>query len=171
MSLEMPVDHLNSSNTYRLLVVDDDQIQHTIISKIGKQAGFEVTVASSFEEAAGRLKEHWYHCVTLDLSLGEHSGALLLRNIAESGYCTPVVVISGAIEHVLNSTVSMAQALKLDPLSLSKPLNLAALRAVLIQKRQSAQTLGDLMQMAKSSLPDQIRRAALRAMPEIGRPN
>ena len=134
---------------FRLLVIDDDLIQRTIISKIGTQVGFDVTMAATFAEAASVLTNQKFDCITLDLSLGEQSGALLLRTIIDSGRRMPVIVISGAEQHVLKATVAMADSLNLDALTLSKPLNLTDLRGALTRKRQSAPVMRSLMDMAQ----------------------
>jgi len=89
----------------RLLVVDDDLLQRTIIGKIGSKLGFETVVVPSFEEAAGHLQSRSFDAMTLDLSLGEHDGVELLRLIADHGLnAMPIVIISGCEERVLNST-------------------------------------------------------------------
>ena len=38
-------------NLPRLLVIDDELVQRTIISKIGQQVGYEVLAVASFEDA------------------------------------------------------------------------------------------------------------------------
>ena len=42
-------------NLPRLLVIDDELVQRTIISKVGQQVGYEVLAVASFEEAARML--------------------------------------------------------------------------------------------------------------------
>jgi DNA-binding response OmpR family regulator len=122
----------------RLLVIDDDLIQRKIISKIGAQSGYEVVEAASFDEAEKFLQNQKFDCITLDLSLGKQSGALLLRTIVDSGNMVPVIVISGAEEHVIRTTVSIAQSLKLDCELLTKPLKLTELRKALVTKISGA---------------------------------
>jgi EAL domain-containing protein (putative c-di-GMP-specific phosphodiesterase class I) len=122
------VRRVSAPKVLRLLVVDDDFIQRIIISKIGQQAGYDVTVAGSFAEAANLLKTEMFGCVTLDLALGEDSGTQLLRTIAETG--TPqVFVISGCEERVLNSTLRLSSALGLRCRTIAKPLDPQALRS------------------------------------------
>lgn len=140
------------SKTFRLLVVDDDLIQRTIISKIGAQSGFDVTIAATFDEAASFLRRDKFDCITLDLSLGEQSGVLLLQTMVANGRRMPVIVISGAEQHVLNSTITIAESLGLNSQSLSKPLNLAELRSTLLIKRQSAPALRGVMQLSQPAL-------------------
>ncbi len=122
----------------RLLVIDDDLIQRKIIAKIGAQAGYEVVAAATFEDAESSLKTQRFDCITLDLSLGKQSGALLLRTIVDSGNQVPVIVISGADEHILRTTVNIAQSLQLESELLTKPLKLTELRNALARMKSGA---------------------------------
>jgi len=122
----------------RLMVIDDDRIQRTIIAKVAAQVGFDVVPAATFDDAARLLEAGRFDCITLDLSLGENNGTPLLRKVRDSDPRTPVIVISGAARHVLEATVTIANSLGLDSLPLAKPLNLADLRRALTQKRQNA---------------------------------
>lgn len=67
----------------RLLVVDDDLVQRTVIGKVGARLGYDTIAASSLEVAAGLLRQERFDVMTLDLSLGEHDGIELLRIAAE----------------------------------------------------------------------------------------
>jgi CheY-like chemotaxis protein len=122
--------------TPRLLVIDDDVIQRTIISKIGTQTGYETASAASFREAKRLLSEQQFDCITLDLSLGEQSGVLLLHTMVETNNRVPVIIVSGAEEHILEATMRIARTLGLDSQLLNKPLKLAELRESLVHKRE-----------------------------------
>jgi DNA-binding response OmpR family regulator len=135
MSADQTIDHGNST-VARLLVIDDDVIQRTIISKIGTQSGYETASAASFLEANRLLTEQSFDCVTLDLSLGEQSGVLLLHTMVETNNRVPVIIVSGAEEHILESTGRIARSLGLDAQILKKPLKLAELRESLVHKRE-----------------------------------
>lgn len=124
-----------TADAIHLLVIDDDLIQRKIISKIGTQAGYEVVEAATYDEAEKNLKSRKFDCITLDLSLGKQSGALLLRTIVDSGNRVPVIVISGADERVMQTTVKIAQSLDLDAELLAKPLKLVELRNALVAKK------------------------------------
>lgn len=136
-----------SSGEFLMLVIDDDMIQRTIISKIGTQTGFKVISCTSFDEAVDLLTAHRFDCITLDLSLGEQSGALLLRTIIDTGNRVPVLIISGAEDHVLQTTVKIAQSLDLDSMPIKKPLNLTEIRKVMVRKRQNAGAQRGVRQM------------------------
>jgi EAL domain-containing protein (putative c-di-GMP-specific phosphodiesterase class I)/CheY-like chemotaxis protein len=117
----------------RLLVVDDDLVQRTIIGKIGAKLGYDTVTASSFDIAAELLRTQSFDIMTLDLSLGEHDGVELLRLIADCKlHAMPIVIISGCDDRILNSTRRVGEGLKLSLTScLSKPLNLDSLRDAL----------------------------------------
>ena len=138
----------------RLLVVDDDLLQRTIIGKIGSKLGFETVVVSSFEEASGLLQSRSFDAMTLDLSLGEHDGVELLRLVADCRLnAMPIAIISGCEERVLNSTRRVAEGLALTVADcLPKPLNLERRRKALSLPRR-----------------DPIAEAAAAAMPGIDR--
>ncbi|MEO8318266.1 MAG: EAL domain-containing response regulator [Bradyrhizobium sp.] len=117
----------------RLLVVDDDLVQRTIIGKIGAKLGCDTIVASTFDIAAELLRTEAFDIMTLDLSLGERDGIELLRLIADCKlHAMPIVIISGCENRILNSTRRVAEGLNLSLTScLNKPLNLDSLRDAL----------------------------------------
>jgi EAL domain-containing protein (putative c-di-GMP-specific phosphodiesterase class I) len=128
----------------RLLVVDDDLVQRTVIGKIGAKLGFDVIDASSFEAAAAMLEQESVDVMTLDLSLGEHDGVELLRLVAKRGlHSMPIVVISACDERVLNSTRRIADGLKLSLTDcLIKPLDLDRLKEALYAPRRAKSVKG-----------------------------
>ena len=138
----------------RLLVVDDDLVQRTILGKIGTRLGFDTVIASTFEIASELLRTQSFDIMTLDLSLGERDGAELLGLIAELKLnAMPIVVVSGAEGHVLHATKRLGQALELTLTHcLTKPLNLDDVREALLL-----------------SSPKQTVPAAAAAMPVIDR--
>jgi DNA-binding response OmpR family regulator len=122
----------------RLLVVDDDLVQRTVIVRMATRLGYDTMTASTFDMAAGFLQQETFGAMTLDLSLGERDGVELLRLIAECGFNDlPIVIISGCDERILNSTRRVADSLNLSLMAcLTKPLNLDKLRASLHLPRQ-----------------------------------
>lgn len=136
-----------------LLVIDDELAQRAIISRIGQQVGYEVVTVATFEDAAHMLQNNTYDCITLDLSLGGNSGTDLLRLIAETGK-TPVIVISGCEERVLNSAVRLANMLGIACVHIQKPLDPTELRNSLSTKvpnQPRAHTLASIGQVIEAS--------------------
>ncbi len=113
----------------KMLVIDDDLVQRTVISKIAKSLGYAVMAAATYAEAISCLREDNYDCIALDLSLGEHDGVEILRLLAEINCTAPIVVVSGYGERIINATVRVAKSLGLNVAdALTKPLNLEELR-------------------------------------------
>ena len=123
-----------SESIGRLLVVDDDLVQRTVIGKIGAKLGYDTITASSFDVASGLLQNSTFDVMTLDLSLGEHDGIELLRLISDRKlHAISIVIISGCDERIVNSTRRVAEALYLSLAgSLVKPLDLDQLREALL---------------------------------------
>jgi CheY-like chemotaxis protein len=123
----------------KLLVVDDDTVHRMVISRIARQAGYEVDEAASFEAARRLMGGNAYACVTLDLSLGEHGGLDVLQILAQAKFDAPIIVVSGSEDAVREEALMVARRLSLNVCgSFAKPLNLAQLRDLLreIRKRQ-----------------------------------
>ena len=123
--------------SHKLLAVDDDTVHRMVICRIARQAGFEVDEAASYEAARRMLGLVVYGCVTLDLSLGERGGIDLLRYMAEIGYQSPVIVISGSDDDVRGEAFTAARKLNLNVCRpFSKPVKLAELRELMREVRK-----------------------------------
>jgi EAL domain-containing protein (putative c-di-GMP-specific phosphodiesterase class I)/ActR/RegA family two-component response regulator len=122
----------------RLLVVDGDLVQRRIIGTIAAKVGFKTVATNSYADARRQLREVLFDCITLDLTLGEISGAEFLHAIADQGRRVAVSIIGGD-ERMLNVTVSLAQSLGLYAHPLGKPLDLAALRESLVLMKEAAE--------------------------------
>jgi DNA-binding response OmpR family regulator len=128
-----------SGGSHKVLVIDDDTVHRMVICRIAKQAGFEVDEAASYEAARRLLGLSVYGCVTLDLSLGERGGIDVLQYMAEIGYASPVIVVSGSDDAVRSESFAVARKLNLNVCRpFSKPVKLADLRELMreIRKRQ-----------------------------------
>jgi DNA-binding NtrC family response regulator len=128
-----------SGNSHKLLAIDDDTVHRMVICRIARQAGFEVDEAASYEAARRMVGLSVYGCVTLDLSLGERGGVDVLQYMAEIGYPSPVIVISGSDDEVRSEAFTAARKLNLNVCRpFSKPVKLADLRELMreIRKRQ-----------------------------------
>jgi EAL domain-containing protein (putative c-di-GMP-specific phosphodiesterase class I) len=119
----------------RLLVVEDDLVQRTIIGSIGAKLGYDTVIASSFDSASDLLRAEQFDMMTLDLSLGERDGVELLRLVAALKLnAMPIVMVSGCEERVRNTIQRVAAGLDLSLThSLAKPLNIDKLRVALMR--------------------------------------
>jgi DNA-binding response OmpR family regulator len=128
-----------SGVSHKLLVIDDDTVHRMVICRIAKQAGFEVEEAATYEAARRLMAHNGYGCVTLDLSLGERGGIDVLQYMAEIGYASPVIVVSGSDDEVRSEAFAVARKLNLNACRpFSKPVKLSDLRELMreIRKRQ-----------------------------------
>jgi two-component system chemotaxis response regulator CheY len=123
----------------RLLIVEDDNVQHGLIGRIGSAVGFAPTIARTFEEAVALLRKNKFDCITLDLSLGGgHNGTEVLRLLEELHCKTPIVIVSGATGLQLQLTSSIARSLKLNVCdSIPKPIDPPLLRKTLAKIKGS----------------------------------
>lgn len=128
----------------RLLVVDDDLVQRTIVGKIGAKSGYHCLVVPSVELAEAALSKEAFDVMAVDLSLGERDGVELLRFVAERGLRDmSILVVSGCDGRVLKSTRRVAESLGLTVIGvLSKPLDLDELKELLQSPRRRPASAG-----------------------------
>jgi CheY-like chemotaxis protein len=115
----------------RLLVIDDDQVQRIVLGKVGGKVGYAVTAVATVEEAIREIEQQHFDCIVLDLLLNGQNGMLMLGEIAKSNSDALLVIISGASAAVREQTLKLANHYNLDVVDLPKPVDLAALRALL----------------------------------------
>ena len=116
----------------RLLVIDDDIVHRVVIGKVGDRAGFSITEAASFDEAAKFLRKERFDCITLDLSLGSNYGLEIIHLLADIGCKTPIIVISGAGPSVAKLAISVGRMRRLNICEpVSKPIDFALLKEIL----------------------------------------
>lgn len=117
-----------------LLVVEDAHVHLEILRKIASQAGYEATCVDSVEAATDVLRQRSFDCITLDLSLGDRTGADILKLLAEQNSRTPVIFISGAEDGAREEHVRLATSLGLVVYpQFQKPVDLPGLRETLQQ--------------------------------------
>lgn len=77
----------------RLLVVEDNSVQHSAIHALFEDSQVDVTVCTTGQEALDSLLRESFDCVILDLSLPDMDGFTLLETIHESDAYPNVPVI------------------------------------------------------------------------------
>lgn len=115
----------------RLLIVDDDATQRSLIAAAAKHAGHAVILARSCAEAITHIRARRFDCVTLDLMLGDGDGVEVLKALADAKFAGAVIVISGMNAARRIAARSYARSLGMELQSLPKPVDLAALRICL----------------------------------------
>ena len=120
-----------------LLVVDDDPLQSSLISRAGQKAGFHVVQVHSSKDAISVLEKQSFSCITLDLLLGDGDGMEVMRKLATANYEGPVIIISGTDRSRRSESRREMKGLNLQLLqSFKKPIDLAALRISLASLRR-----------------------------------
>ena len=82
------------SKIIRLLVVDDDAGQRSLITSFLKGQGFETEVAESGEDALKKLGQGTYEMMVSDVRMPGISGLETLHQIRERGIVLPVVLVT-----------------------------------------------------------------------------
>jgi len=115
-----------------LLVIDDDDLHRTIICRAAAKAGYFPVPATGFDDAIRMTRERNFACITLDISLGAHVGAELLRELSTMACKTPIIIVSGCDDLMCRETAKLAKLLGLNVAdAIPKPVDLAVLRAAL----------------------------------------
>ena len=116
----------------RLLLIDDEPALAAFVANAAGLSGFSAQVATNDVEFREKFVEDRPNMVALDLGMPGMDGVELLRFLAEEGYRSPVLIISGFDRRVLESAVRLGQALGLSMAGpLEKPVRLEELEALL----------------------------------------
>jgi len=125
----------------RLLVIDDDNLHRMIICKVAAKAGYLPAGAATYDEAARLAQETRFDCITLDLSLGAHSGSEMLHYLSMLGCHAPIIVVTGCDDATCKETVRVAGTLDLDIWEcIPKPVDLVMLRRFLERLKASRES-------------------------------
>jgi len=114
---------MSKSDTIRILVVDDDEMQLALISRrLQKLSGenIEVLATSNVNEAIGRAVAKEFDICLTDLDMPESNGIKLLKAIKEADPLTPVILMTAvASRNALESSFAFGAAdYFLKPLSI-----------------------------------------------------
>ena len=147
-----------SSNVYKIhpvngrghiLIVDDDATTRKIIHKILDQSGYEVTEASSGEDALDYIGNHQFTLVLLDIVMKGINGIEVLKIIRQKYQMDELPVIMVTIK---GSSSDMQEALALGANDyVVKPIDKIVLQSR-IQNRISQKKLEDELRIARSDL-------------------
>ncbi|TQV77856.1 ATP-binding response regulator [Denitrobaculum tricleocarpae] len=99
--------------TYRVLHVDDDSVDHVLIrkllSKIAKPK-FDVVSLTRFKEAQARLSNETFHVGLIDYRLGERSGLELVEKLGGRSGMTPLIILTGRGDYAVDVEATEAGA-------------------------------------------------------------
>ena len=86
---------------FPILVVDDDQAIRTILSSLLSTMGFQVALATNGHEALDLFAKKRFEFVLTDFQMPGMDGFTLASNIKSSSPKTPVIMITGSDESVV----------------------------------------------------------------------
>lgn len=78
-----------------ILIVDDDEILRTRMSKALRHRGLDVFTAGGYDEALSLLRNHNIDMAVLDLKMGGKSGLELLSELKQISPDTNAIVLTG----------------------------------------------------------------------------
>jgi FixJ family two-component response regulator len=110
-------------------VIDDDESTRIALAGLLHLLGFEATTYGSAEEFLATGALHPCCCIISDVHMSGLSGIDLKRRLAESGECTPVILITGRSEPRLLAEAAASGAICV----LRKPFDTESLLAGLRQ--------------------------------------
>jgi DNA-binding NtrC family response regulator len=152
----------------RVLVVDDEEVQRTLLEKALRRAGYQVELARSAEDALARFAPRRFDVVLTDLRMPGRSGLDLLDEIRAADPDAAVVVMTafGTIEAAVAAVKRGAEDF------IPKPLHLDQLELVLsraLQRRRTAIEVENLRALADTRESVGGLVGASRAMREVFR--
>ena len=116
----------------RLLLIDDEPALADFVANAAAECGYTAQVATNDLQFRDEFLENRPNMVALDLGMPGMDGVELLRFLAEQGYASPVLIISGFDRRVLESAFRLGQALGLSMAGpLEKPVRLEELESLL----------------------------------------
>lgn len=118
----------------RLLVVDDEPDIGQFIKVVAEAMGFDVVVTTSVWDFLDSYDEQEPSLICVDVVMPDMDGLELLKTLNERKCTAPILVISGYNKLYLHSAENLGEAFGLPSVkSMSKPLELAALRSALAE--------------------------------------
>ena|SRR5687767_14888139 len=118
----------------RLLVVDDEPVLAGFVATAARESGYDPVLTSDDSEFREQFLANRPDMVVLDLGMPGMDGIELLRFLAEQSFQSPVLIISGFDQRVLESSFRLGEAHGLTMVGpLRKPVRLEELEALLTE--------------------------------------
>ncbi|BBL72678.1 response regulator [Methylogaea oryzae] len=122
----------------RILIIDDDDDQCTLLSEIAVTAGLAPMVSTDPAQLL-RLAEQDPAIIVLDLIMPNIDGVEILRQLAQLKCKARIILVSGCDRQLLNVVGKLASALKLNLAGqISKPIDVDAMEALFQSSAQAA---------------------------------
>ncbi len=118
-----------SSNTRRLLAVDDDVDSADLVVRIAERCGYEGFATSDSRGVVNLANALKPDIISVDICMPNIDAEELLQMLAAAKYAGSVLIVSGQEEMLLQKTKRHAEALGLAvTAAMQKPLDIASLR-------------------------------------------
>ncbi len=98
----------------KILVIDDEKDILDMVSKAMKRNGYEVTAVSNIPDAAKQIRYNKWDLIVSDVMIPYEGGFELVDSIKATSD-TPVILITGMSEDVLNATINKADVILHKP--------------------------------------------------------
>lgn len=79
----------------KILVVDDEAVMRNLLLKILEQEGYQITLASTYDEAIEQLDKKRFDLVLADVKMPNKNGFDLLQEIKSNWPRTAVIMMTG----------------------------------------------------------------------------
>jgi DNA-binding NtrC family response regulator len=79
----------------KILVVDDEAVMRNLLLKILEQEGYQITLASTYDEAIAHLNQKQFELVLADVKMPGKNGFDLLQDIKANWPRTAVIMMTG----------------------------------------------------------------------------
>ncbi len=149
----------------RILIVDDDELMGSMLSRTLKSSGYDVRVETVADGIAAKIKAWFPDIILLDNNLPGRSGLDILRELVEQKIATQVVMLTAD-----DSAETAVKAMKLGAADyLTKPFNIEEVKILLrniIEKVQLTQEVDYLRKVHAESF-DREMIGGSRAMKEL----
>jgi len=109
----------NTSIIGKILIIDDESINAETIMDTLEDVNYQVSLAANAQEAKAIIESQTFDLVMMDVWMPGQDGMSLLEEWIDSGFSTPIVMMSGHAEHK-----DVVRAIKLGAVDfLKKPLH------------------------------------------------
>src|SRR3990172_2519652 len=138
--------------TAKIFLLDDDELIVSMLSKVLKNEGYDVRVATSARDVLGKIASWSPSVVMLDIRLPDRNGIEVLEDIVKTGIDTQVVMLTAD-----DTAESAVKAMKLGAADyLTKPFNVDEVKIVLrnIMEKERLKQEVDYLRKVSSEMFD-----------------